>query len=154
MKTCTRYDTLILSRFVDDELGLDVHAAVRDHLESCRECEGLVSRYRNAADTVNQALSRVEDTLDLGRIHSPVPEQGTWNPGMGNTIFGWLFRKNVLQMASIIAIIVSTWAYVEYRPVESAGPSAIVTSVDGNASSVMILETRGEHHTIIWFKEI
>ena len=32
-------------------------------------------------------------------------------------------------------------------------PSAIVSSFTGQISSVMIIETPKEHHTIIWFSE-
>ncbi len=73
--------------------------------------------------------------------------------------------KIYLQLASLAAIILISgtllktmaplpWdakpAVVQYRQ----EPSAIVTSVDGDVASMMILETEQTQHTIIWYQEV
>lgn len=65
-------------------------------------------------------------------------------------------RKFYLQLTSVAAIILVSISmiYLQKEPSFSGGPSAIITSVDGDISSVMILETQEEKHTIIWYKEV
>ena len=67
-------------------------------------------------------------------------------------------RKFYLQLGSVAAIIILSIStiYLQKKPALSLsdGPSAIVTSVDGDVSSVMILETQDKKHTIIWYKEV
>jgi hypothetical protein len=61
--------------------------------------------------------------------------------------------RNVLQLASIAAILLATVIYYQGDTVVPTGPSAIVNSVDGDIASVMILETQASKHTIIWYTE-
>jgi len=62
-------------------------------------------------------------------------------------------KKIYLQMASFAAILVMSMAFLQDQKVVFHSPSAIVNSIDGDMASVMILETREQHHTIIWYKE-
>jgi hypothetical protein len=65
-----------------------------------------------------------------------------------------LFGKNIyLQLASIIVILMISLFSFQGALFSPTGPSAIVTSVDTDVASVMIIETQKEKHTIIWFSE-
>lgn len=72
--------------------------------------------------------------------------------------------KISLQLASLAAIIlisVTVMKTIFSLPPNRTpammpsndNPSAIVTSVDGDVASVMILETKERRHTIIWYQE-
>ncbi|MBF0231942.1 MAG: zf-HC2 domain-containing protein [Desulfamplus sp.] len=92
----------------------------------------------------NRAISYMSDLLKI----YPLQSKTSW-----------------LQMASLAGIIFLTVVYFQnstffydstptVASLPQNSPSAIVTSVNGNVSSLMILESEDNKMTIIWYKEV
>lgn len=163
MKLCSQYTEETISRYVDRELPSDEMAAVTDHLADCRACRRQVETLRMVTDIFDSRTDRI--VADQPPV--PVPAPG---PSFRERLTEWLTaafgRHRYLKLASLAVVaLVTTLAVFQgiSDPPGQAGPgpagtglhdpSAIVKSVDTDYSSVMILETEGRQHTIIWLSE-
>lgn len=145
-KICSRYRPREISRFVDNELSQSRHQELAQHLLSCSECSRLARQYQSLSLMFTDHLDTTRLKIDPDSLKQKF-ERATQSTG--KTIRGNIY----LKLASIAAIVmISLFAFQTglFRSVDS---SAIVTSVDTDFSSVMIIETQKKHHTIIWFSE-
>jgi hypothetical protein len=98
---------------------------------------------------VAQALIAQASSLNMGKKFS--------SPGKHNgpiaRFFGSPTDHLYIKLASLTAVAALLILIVFQPPPPQLSPSAIVKSLDTNASSVMIIETLKEKHTIIWFSE-
>ena len=152
-----RCDSDQLLRYHDGELPPRQAQEVSNHLAQCAHCRQLLNQQaqirqaaRQAAETAAAQTPRpdVEGRL-LGRIQAHgrgnAPGGGFWRPRR------WIPVGALALMALLAAlVIVNPWQ----PPVQTAQPSAIVESFQGNVSTVMILETQTTGQTIVWFEEI
>ncbi|MDA8133829.1 MAG: hypothetical protein M0T82_04340 [Desulfobacteraceae bacterium] len=152
-KKCTVYTSEDISRFVDLEPSSDQCRAFEHHLSLCRECSRRFDQYKNLSlafsrHTHKRAIKIAP--LDLAhklekKLHCPDKKQH----------ISRLFGKNIhLKLAGIAAVVMMGFFSLDPTLLKTpSGPSAIVTSVDTECTSVMIIETREEKHTIIWLSE-
>lgn len=155
-KKCNLYAIEDISRFIDGEFTSDQHQAMEYHLSLCEDCRHLVDSYRSLSVTFSRIAVRESNknanALNLEhkfeKIISDLEEKSSGN-------ISGLFGKNIyLKLASIAAVLmIGLFPYDENILNNSSGPSAIVNSVDAEYTSVMIIETQEEKHTIIWFTE-
>nr|NJM01306.1 zf-HC2 domain-containing protein [Desulfobacula sp.] len=154
-KKCDLYTSEDISRFVDHELSFDQYRSCERHLLLCRDCSRLVDRYK----AVSLAFSRHAHGEKIG-AHTPDFKHSldkalkrSENNSLQN--ISGLFGKNIyLKLAGIAAVLmIGLFPFDGDLFQNPAGPSAIVNSVDAEDASVMIIETKNEKHTIIWFSE-
>ncbi len=151
---CSKYTQKFISRFIDNELDPARTKKFSSHLGHCPDCADQVARFQklsiifNEYATTQVAQSKVSpmdmaaNSLSLGSGKS----HGIFNR------FGMLTDHMYIKLASLTAVAALLILAV-FHGSAPTGPSAIVKSLDTNASSVMIIETQKEKHTIIWFSE-
>lgn len=152
-EACRQYDEKTAGMFVDGELDQKRAGQFREHIRDCGCCRNLVALYSKVGNTLasNAAdeVSFLEHTAFRKKVFEAVRKKERKRvkrfPGTSTPL------KNVLKPAFIAAIIISGafLLYSDSMPVKE--PSAIVNSVYTDTASVMIMETRKEKHTIIWF---
>lgn len=142
-----------MSQFVDGELDLEKTEAVSSHVTHCRACADQVASLQKLSRVFKDHTTR--QTAQIKMAHIP----GAVGPGEPRTPLGRLepvFRGMtghlLLKLASLAAVAIFLILAVS-QDSPQMGPSAIVKSLDTTASSVMIIETPIEKHTIIWFSE-
>ena len=161
MKQCHQYHPEMLSRLVDNALTPRESARIREHLACCPHCRDWVDRYGELDRQVGPALeghlaAQGRPDLEASVIQAlfPPSKASVWHRLFRS--FDFLkTRKFYLQVASFAAILILGTLFLQDRPLlpPQSDASAIVTTIDGNAASVMILETRKQRHTIIWYQE-
>jgi len=150
-KTC---DRILLSRYVDRELGPAENNRVISHLTECPSCqkelrenEVLSTLYRSGLE---EQLSRIEfRDLEKNVLEHVREKRVPWwmNPK------GLVFSKRLLVPAAAMAAMVVLFFSFARQPALSPVPSAIIKSLSGEMSSVVVIETPKTHQTIIWFNE-
>ncbi len=178
MAKCNRFDIETISCFVDEELDAKKQKEVSTHLLTCHDCFETAEMYKRIDHGFKQGLkiqkSIFDDSAFYNKIMTRIREKKqkqTMPIFNGKPHFLPFIRllefftpgKIPLQVASFAAIVIFSLGLFQFHkyffadekgPVaESNGPSAIINSVSGDLASVMILETEGHKHTIIWYKE-
>ena len=151
----------MLSQFVDNALPPETRTSLEQHLSTCPACQRTIKSYQDIDTKIIQNIQRhshrenntsleQELLVKLRKEKTTEASDFSFFQGMIDFIKG---KKIYLQMASFAAILVMSMAFLQNQKVVFHSPSAIVNSIDGDMASVMILETREQHHTIIWYKE-
>ena len=155
--TCKFYNKEIISKFVDNELSPDKHKAISEHIDKCHICSNLAEQYTRMSDLFIQNTSKQVDKIDKNILKQNILEQiNREENDFLKKVFDYFSPKFYLKVASVLAILVVSLVYFQADPINkinNIGSSAIVNSVDGDVSSVMIFETEKSKHTIIWFSE-
>ena len=153
-KTCKEYDEKIISEFVDNELSFEENKKISEHIKTCPLCKNISEEYIQMSNTFVQRTSIEVEKINTDSLGENVLKQIQRKENdYFKKVFDYFSPKLYLKIASLVAIMVVSLIYFQTQPVNIIGPSAIVNSVDGNASSIMILETEKSKHTIIWFSE-
>lgn len=151
LKEC---DPIMLCHYYDRELGPGDIKKVDEHLKTCLSCQKALqdhhlisSHFRadlkaklphtNLESLEKRVLIRIKDRRGLG-----------WH-GISNLLF---LKKFYIPATALAAALVIFFSFMFY-PASPSDPSAIVTSLTGQISSVMIFETPNTQQTILWFKE-
>ncbi|NOX35880.1 MAG: hypothetical protein GXP56_19490 [Deltaproteobacteria bacterium] len=153
-KTCSRYTPEKISRFVDNELSQDQYYAVSQHIIHCPDCNRLAGQYKSLSAVFNDHADQQKLQINPDRLRQKLLQNTPCSKKnlLGNILV--FFSKNIyLQLASIAVILIICLFSFQGSLFGPTGPSAIVTSVDTDFTSVMIIETQKEKHTIIWFSE-
>ena len=153
-KTCNKYMSEDISRFVDNELPRDRYHELAQHLHHCPDCSRLVEHYKTISVMFNDHADHKGLKIDPDKLKPKFEytKQYSGKRSQGN-LFGFFGKNIYLKLASIAAILMISLFTFQGDLFDPSGPSAIVTSVDTDFSSVMIIETQKEKHTIIWFSE-
>jgi len=156
-KACKIYDEKTISKFIDNELSSKNIKMVSEHIETCPICSSIAAKYNHLSAVFVQSASKQLDIIDTGLLGQNVFEQiKRKDHDFFKKVFDYFPPKFYLKIASVFAIMVVSLIYFQERiikPTNLIGPSAIVNSIDGNVSSVMIFETEKSKQTIIWFSE-
>ena len=144
----------MLSQFFDRELEPEASATISGHLEHCRTCmqelrgNRLLSSLLKAG--VEQEMSRVNlqgvEERVIALIHS---KRMLWWVHLK----GFCLSKKLYVPAAVAAAMLVMFFHLERTPTPASGPSAIIDSLQGDFSSVMILETQKSRQTILWIQE-
>jgi anti-sigma factor RsiW len=144
---CSKYTERFISRFVDNELDPVRTMEFSSHLADCPDCAQTAARFQNLGVVFNAHTQRQIARVSCLETASNFPDDkkptGRW---------GKITDHLYIKLASLTAVAALLILAV-FQGTPPAGPSAIVKSLDTNASSVMIIETIKEKHTIIWFSE-
>ena len=153
-KSCNKYTSEDISRFVDNELSENQYHALTQHIIHCPACSRLVEQYRSISDVFNEHAEQEILKIDRTGLKQKIEyaTQNSKGTSLGN-VFGFFGKNIYLKLTSITAIVMIGLFTFQGDLLGPSGPSAIVKYVDTDFSSVMIIETQKEQHTIIWFSE-
>jgi len=164
-KTCNKYRSYDISMFVDNELPCDQYHSLAQHIDHCPECSRLAEQYRSISTVFNDHADHIGlkiEKIDQGRLNQKLAHtiQNSGKKSLEN-MFGFFGKNRYLKLASIaVILVISLFAFQGnlFSPSgsiigSSPDPSAIVKYIDTDFTSVMIIETQKEKHTIIWFSE-
>lgn len=152
---CSKYTEEFISRFVDNELDPARTMEFSSHLGDCRDCAKLVAKFQKLGTIFNTHINTQINTHAARQIAllSPVDMATThFDYAKPTGLFGRMTDHLYIKLASLTAVA-ALLILVVFDGAPPVGPSAIVKSLDTNASSVMIIETIKKKHTIIWFSE-
>jgi anti-sigma factor RsiW len=143
----------LISRYYDEELGQIERSQVESHILECPSCrqvledlKGISARYRDYL--ANQSAGIDGEGVErhvLGEIRR---RKAPW----------WFKAKEALSLKKALipataTAVMALLLFVVLRAPVPDSPSAIVSSVSGNVSSIIILEAPETHQTILWFNE-
>jgi anti-sigma factor RsiW len=142
----------LISRFMDNELEGDEFKRVEAHIAGCDSCRIRLSDYGKINTGLNAPLYPQSENV-AGEFENRVIEaiKRKENSGYRNWK-DYLFNKRVLVQAGLAASAALMFFTVFNDPAP-AGPSAIISSLSGPGSSVMIMEIPETRQTILWFNE-
>ncbi len=144
--------TELISRYLDNELHGDELIRVRTHIAGCESCRARLKSYDKVHSGLNSIISTTPCASSAG-LENRVIDSIRKKNKVGSK--GWkdvIFSRKILVPAGIAASIILMF-FTFYNNPAPAGPTAIVSSLSGSGSSVMILETPKTHETILWFSE-
>lgn len=154
-KKCEAYTSEDISRFFDLELSSDQRRAFEQHLSLCSECNRLLGQYKDLSLAFYRHTHKQAVGITALHLEHKLEQKIQRSEKKPFQKISGLFGKNLyLKLAGIAAVVIIS--FFPFDPTlfgTSSGPSAIVNSVDTEYTSVMIIETRKEKHTIIWFSE-
>jgi len=158
-RECSKYTSEDISCFIDNEYcsnssGSGQEIAMAEHIQQCRYCSEESRRYRTLSDRfknhVNDTIFQVDSAVIKHKLIKVMQdhEKKSWK-----NIFQVSRKYIFLKLTTIVLILfacIFTYQKIHFLP---NGPSAIVKYLDTDYSSVMIIETQKEKHTIIWLGE-
>ena len=154
-KKCEAYTSEDISRLVDLELSADQCRAFEHHLSLCKECSRFFDLYKNLSLAFSRHTHKTAMGIATLHLEHKLEQKIQCSEKKPYQNISGLFGKNLyLKLAGIAAVVMI--GFFSFDPTlirNPSGPSAIVNSVDTEYTSVMIIETQEEKHTIIWFSE-
>ncbi len=146
-------DDQMLNHFIDGELTVSEQNQVEHHLAHCENCRVELSRIRLLAKTCQSMMDESRFQKDLagleGRVMSRIRRPEDWY----ETIWNFIRAKKFLIPVSAVGTILAVFVTFQIFFTSPMPPSAVITSMTGDFSSVMIMETPESHQTIIWIRE-
>jgi hypothetical protein len=144
---------ILISRFLDSELEPEEYDRVKAHLLDCPNCMKSLEEFKNISLKTKAAIQKGLPHFDKKFI-----ESGVINDIKKRKIALWrrvlevlLSKKGLIPLTALASLcIVSLMVFKSPGP---PGPSAIVQSVSGDITSIMIMETPNSRQTILWFNE-
>lgn len=146
-------DPAMISRFFDHELDQKEYDQVARHIETCPLCQMTLDELKLISGMANETIRENWSEAAKGSVEEKVLEsikkiKAPWWIKARDLI---LSKKILIPLTTGVALIL--FLSVFFRSPNQTGPSAIVNSLSGNMSSVIIMETPQTHQTILWFKE-
>ena len=143
----------ILSRFADGDLTIAEQHQVEHHLANCIDCREKLSRIGLLSDTCQSLLNESRFQKELAGLEGRIMGRMERPEGWREAVWNFFREKKVFIPVSAAGTIMAVFVTFQMFFTSPATPSAIITSIAGDVSSVMIMETPESHQTIIWIKE-
>jgi len=146
-------DLSLISRLHDDELfGVDLEHTKR-HIQSCPYCSRALHDMERVSGHVKRHIEKNSPLTEDGSVEYYVLDEirnnnSPWWIGLKDLI---LSKKIMIPATAMVAFALIFVILIQ--PSFNGGPSAIVSSVSGEVSSIIIMETPDTHQTILWFDE-
>lgn len=141
----------MISRFMDNELHGDDLSTVQRHVQSCESCRERVDSYSRISSGLKSFIN--EQTWASGQeIETRVIDRIEKTNSLSQWVKDIILSKRVFIPAGV-AVSLSLASLIFFNNPVPAGPTAIVSSLSGTGSSIMILETNKSRQTILWVKE-
>jgi anti-sigma factor RsiW len=143
----------LINRYYDGELGQAERSQVESHILVCPSCRKILEDLKAISDQYGVHLAHQSIGVNTYETEKHVldrlrREEAPWWAKAKETFLS----KKTLFSATATAGVALLLIAVLQTPVHD-GPSAIVTSVSGDVSSIIILEAPETHQTILWFNE-
>jgi anti-sigma factor RsiW len=146
-------DATLIERYFDGEVSRDEQARIGTHLAGCASCRRLLAGNREIGRLLrsqpDHCLGPIEKTVLKDRLVEQLRKR---RRGAERDRLGLSNPRRWVPAAAVIGMLLAAFIFFS-GPDPGAGPSAIVTSFQGDYSSVMIVETPETRSTIIWFDE-
>lgn len=150
----TKCDSALLSRFFDQELGPEERAGISEHIQNCPSCQKALQDNKYISALFKAGLDKELSQTDLDDLDQKIlalvrRKRFPWRMRLRDLFISKKFLIPATAMATILVLFFS----LTREPVSVSGPSAIINSITGDLSSVIIIETPKSRQTIIWFNE-
>jgi anti-sigma factor RsiW len=147
-------DQELLNRFFDQEVGPGESIRIREHLKHCDSCQRALRDHHALSTHFRTGLAEGVSRADLAKIEENVlaviqRKETPWRTRLRELFLGKRFYVPAAATAVVLVLFLALFRHPSPMP----GPSAIVSSVEGDVASVMILETPESHQTIVWITE-
>jgi anti-sigma factor RsiW len=147
-------DQGLLNRFFDEELGPGEYAHMTEHLKACPACQRVLRENQALSNHLGAGLDEELSRADLERVEENVlalirRKETPWRTRLRDLLVSKRFFVPATAMVAVFVLFFALFRHPSSMP----GPSAIVSSVEGDVASVMILETPESHQTIVWITE-
>lgn len=147
-------DPILISKFIDSELSREEKARVEVHLKECPSCqrvlEDLRGISRHVKNFVESCTNEIKDCPIEKDVIEAINKTPWWKKWKNSLVPKPAFKIAIPAGALVGALFV----FLTILPGQAPnGPSAIVKSISGDASTIVILETPETHQTILWFNE-
>ncbi|MDY6839879.1 MAG: zf-HC2 domain-containing protein [Thermodesulfobacteriota bacterium] len=146
-------DEELLNCLFDQELGPQESVHIREHVRHCPSCKKSLHNNQALSVAFIAGLNQKLSGADLAHIEENIiaviraERIRSWT-ALRDLFFSKRFFVPATAMAAML-VFFTLWK----PPGPVSGPSAIVSSFEGDVSSVMILETPESHQTILWINE-
>lgn len=146
-------DSELISRYYDGELGQAERSQVESHILVCPSCSKILEDLKTTSSQYEAHLAHQSVGVDTRETEKHVLDrlrraEAPWWAKAKDTFLS----KKILVSATATAGVALLLITVLQAPVPDS-PSAIVTSVSGDVSSIIILEAPETRQTILWFNE-
>jgi predicted anti-sigma-YlaC factor YlaD len=145
-------DAELISRYIDGEIEDIELAGLKTHITGCESCRTRIDDYGKIGIGLNSLIHGHAGTV-TGEPEYKVVEAIRRKAGPG--FKDWkkvIFSKRVMVPVGLAASVTFIFMTFFSNPAP-VGPTAIVSSLSGSGSSVMVLETAETRQTIIWIGE-
>lgn len=151
-KSSSNCDPVMVSRFFDKELDPTDDASIDRHINSCRSCRQMLDDIKTLSKEIREHLTEIRDTDCTSIEKSLLAKICRKKTPFGERVKEALFSKKVwIPVAAAASLLLVFFTMFQTAGVN--GPSAIIASLSGDVSSVVIIETPRTHQTILWFNE-
>ena len=153
MKKPSRYcDPVMVNRFLDKELDLADDASVDRHINSCPSCRKMLDDLNTLSRQVRTHITGICDTdhasIEKSLLESICKKKTPFGDRMKEALLSKKVWIPVTAAASFLLVF-----FTMFKPIGVTEPSAIIASLSGDVSSVVIIETPRTRQTILWFSE-
>ena len=146
-------DSELISRYYDEELDQVERSQVESHILVCPSCNKILEDLKEISNQYGGHLARQSVGIDTQEIEKHVLDRLRRSEApLWARVKETLLSKKILVPATATACVALLLITVLRVPIPDS-PSAIVTSVSGDVSSIMILEAPETRQTILWFNE-
>jgi anti-sigma factor RsiW len=147
---------LLYDQELDQELDEREVVRLKEHLETCPSCRQALKENQALSTVFKAGFANVVSRTSLENIENRVMDKIQsrslpWWSRIPNLLTP---RRMLFPATAVAALLVVLILYFPGSRSINGGPSALVSSLGGETSSVMIFETPNTRHTIIWFQEI
>ena len=142
----------LINRYLDNELHGDEFIRVRTHIAGCESCRTRLKDYEKIHSGLNSIIHTTPCASSVELENRVIESIRSKNKVGSKDWKDVIFSRKILVPAGIAVSII--WVFFTfYNTPMPVGPTAIVSSLSGSGSSVMILETPKTRETILWFSE-
>lgn len=151
-KTCNEMKQKI-NLYIDGELPEDEKHDLRNHLETCSECQKQLKSFQKTADITSSVLSATPD-INFDEVWKNVKTEIQVTPSLTQRIAGWLQMPKIWvpAMAICTGVLVLSISLSVFKSPASMQISR-VESVSSQSGMYMVLETAQTKQPLIWFSE-
>lgn len=146
-------DSELISRYYDGELDQGERSQVESHILVCPFCNQILEDLKEISNQYGAHLARQSAGMNTQETEKHVLEHLRRSEApLWARVKETFLSKKILVPATATACAALLLISVLRTPVADS-PSAIVTSVSGDVSSIIILEAPETRQTILWFNE-
>jgi len=146
-------DQILLNRYLDGELAADETAQVEAHIAACQQCRGQVTALATFSQGFRDRVQDAVNALDFVALEKQVLNKALrqYRSRGGFSRLAVALKYFLPATATVGLLLFFNYSNSLVEP--PSEPSAIINSIAGSMSSVMIFETPETRQTILWYSE-
>ncbi len=143
---------VMVSRFLDKELDPADDSSVDRHINSCSSCRKMLDDLKTLSRQVRTHITGICDTDHASIEKSLLETICKKKTPLGERVKEALLSKKVWIPVTAAASLLLVF-FTMFQTPGVTEPSAIIASLSGDVSSIVIIETTRTRQTILWFNE-